>query len=85
MRPCENVIVTIIFKNRNLDMELPTFSSIKELTDKLEETLDLMNAGYNRFGEKLILLCEGDKLPEDATLASCGIWDGSIISCDIRR
>lgn len=80
MRPCENVIVTVKFGKETLDMELPTFLPIKELTQRLEETFRVMkpnaqNLSYIELG------CNGRIFDKEKNLAYYGIWDGSIIEC----
>ena len=83
MRSCENVIVSVQFQNKSYDMELPAFLLISELTSKIEETLRVMYSGTLPPLGKFTLSCDGHKLRDNATLASCGIWDGSTITCTI--
>lgn len=84
MRSCENVIVSVQFQNKNYDMELPAFLSIRELTGKIEETLRVMYSGTLPEMGKYTLSCDGHNLDDNSTLASCGIWDGSTIICYVR-
>lgn len=83
MRSCENVIVSVQFQNKSYDMELPAFLMISELTSKIEETLRVMYSGTLPTMGKFTLSCDGHILSGNATLASCGIWDGSTITCNI--
>lgn len=82
MRPCENVIVTVIFGDRRLDMELPTFLSMNELLPEISETLNVLFPGN---GYSIVLSYDGAALEGNDTLASRGIWDGSILTAHIGK
>ena len=83
MRACENVIVTAKVRSKPLDMELPAFLSIRELTEKIDETLHNM-PGQALSDEHCVgLTFQGRILDKDQTLGSCGIWDGSVIECTL--
>lgn len=80
MRPCENVIVTVQLEQETLDMELPAFLPVRELTQKLEETFRIMKPSYQAF-RHAVLSCNGRDLDPTMNLAQHGIWDGSILAC----
>lgn len=81
MRVCETVIVTVRLMNRAFDMELPTFLSIKELIEKIDETLHSMPASIAPDMHCVGLVYEGKQLESERTLANYGIWDGSFVDC----
>lgn len=83
MRPCENVIVTIQLEQETIDMELPIFLPIKELTQKLEETFRVMRPSWGF--KHIILGCNGRPLNPKMDLAHYGIWDGSILECKFAK
>ena len=85
MRACENVIVTVRVKSKSLDMELPTFLNIRELTIKIDETLHSMPGRILSDEHCVGLSFQGTVLDENQTLGSCGIWDGSILECTLRK
>ena len=84
MRPCENVIVTIQLDQEAIDMELPAFLPINQLTRKLEETFRVMRPSLFSFGH-VILSVNGQPLDGQIDLAHYGIWDGSIIECKLIK
>lgn len=87
MKPCEEIIVTIkiVDKGRDIDMELPTFMPWQELNFKILECLqDSMPEEYGSYC-KLNAMYKGILLNDDETLASMGIWDGSIIWCTLEH
>lgn len=84
MRPCENVIVTIQLEHDALDMELPTFLPIKILSQKLVETLRVMNPSNQTYGN-ISLSYNGRILEPQMDLAHYGIWDGSILKCKFSK
>lgn len=81
MKACETVIVTIRLKpgEQGLDMELPAFLPIQELCAKLLESFRSMNpTGFS--GVAGLRLKHGTQVLENEdTLASRGLWDGSIL------
>ena len=82
MRPCENVIVTVQLNQECVDMELPAFLPIRELVKKVYETFQTMCPHLAGTSDNMVFLHEGRLLDERSTLASCGVWDGSILTCD---
>ena len=87
MKSPENVMVTLIVRpgDKALDMELPAFMPCAELSDKLLETLRVMNpAGYGSV-MKLSLQHGGKGLGQEDTLASRGIWDGGKLDAVFQR
>lgn len=85
MQACENVIVTIQLKQEEIDMELPAFLSIKELQNKLDETIRVMAPRLAGEPGSLSLTYNGHLLDENHHLAFYGIWDGSRIGCSYRQ
>lgn len=80
MKACETVIVTLLIGRDELDLELPAFLPVGELSEKIRETLRSLDPNrYGRLGP-LTLVSGGSVLPADSTLAGCGIWDGSTIT-----
>jgi len=79
MKSCENMIVSIQIGRELIDMELPAFMPVGELSRKVAQTLNYMDpvkyAGLNA----LALYLDETRLPEQKTLAGCGIWDGRIL------
>lgn len=75
------VIVTVKAEKQEIcvDMELPAQLAVKELAARLLESLKEIDRNKFRNIEKLSLFYDGTQLPDDATLASEAIWDGSIL------
>lgn len=82
MRPCENVIVTVWLNRECMDMELPAFLPIRELAKRMDETFRTMFPHLEGARDHLVLLHDGKHLDERSTLASCGVWDGSVLTCN---
>lgn len=84
MLKVEKVIVTVIVgKNSSIDMELPVFLPISDLSDKILETLKIL---YSREFEEVSdiqLFAQGQSLNDQSTLAVIGIWDGAIL--EVKR
>lgn len=82
MKCCEEVIVTLRLPwlEQELDMELPSFMPMKELTGKLLETFRLMMpdgfVGVRNIG----LIHERRQLENEETLGRAGVWDGSVLT-----
>lgn len=80
MKCCENVILTLRLapSGKELDMELPAFLPVENLCDRLLETLRVLSpAGFECAA--LSLQHNGRTLEGAATLASAGLWDGSMV------
>ncbi|WP_010165716.1 EsaB/YukD family protein [Candidatus Epulonipiscium viviparus] len=81
MKPCEEVIVTLKFEFQEIDMELPTFMSWGTLSQKILECLrENESRKYAPF-TRLTATHAGTPLIATDTLASRGIWDGSVLFC----
>ena len=82
MRCSEEVIVTLRFPwiEQDIDMELPSFMEMKELTGKLLETLRLMMPETFVKVKSISLKGRAGILQENETLAGMGLWDGSVIT-----
>ena len=83
MKACQSVIVTLLIGSKKLDMELPAFLLITDVNARILETLRaLYPQAYG--GCTAICLREcGTTLAGNRTLASYGIWDGTILQGDI--
>lgn len=77
----DNVIVTVNAENQGflIDMELPANIPVKELAQKLLETLKEIEPRKFRNLEKLSLIFNGVILPESSTLESEAVWDGKVL------
>lgn len=83
MKGCQSVIVTLAIGSKKLDMELPAFLPITDVNARILETL---RALYPQVygGCTAICLCEGGTtLAGNRTLASYGIWDGTVLQGDV--
>lgn len=82
MRCSEEVIVTLRFPwiEQDIDMELPCFMEMRELTEKLLETLRLMMPETFVKVKSISLKGREGILQEKETLAGMGLWDGSVIT-----
>lgn len=83
MKTCQSVIVTLIIESKKLDMELPAFLPITDVNARILETLRaLYPQAYG--GCTAICLREcGTTLAGNRTLASYGIWDGTVLQDDV--
>ena len=81
----DRIIATIALdEKRSLDMELPVFLPVGELADKILDALqNLIPAEFEAVSE-IGLSSGGQELASDSTLASVGLWDGSVLGI-IRR
>ena len=81
----DKVIVTLKYSDGNLlgDFELPANCVAAELETVLASALS--EAFPERFSgaERVYLSANGKKLSDNETLASRGLWDGSVV--EIRR
>ncbi len=77
----DNVIVTaaLPFNELQLDFELPAFYPVESLAPKLLETLKLMQPQCYAGVHGLELFWRNQRLRGGDTLASVGVWDGSIL------
>lgn len=82
MKCCEEVIVTLKMPwlGQELDMELPCFMPMKELTGKLLETLRLMMPDTFMGVKSIGLTSTKGLLKEEESLGTAGLWDGSVIT-----
>lgn len=81
MKSCEQVIVTLKFEYQDIDMELPTFLPWKFLQQKILDCLIENESRQYASYSSLIALHANSPLKSTDTLASRGIWDGSILVC----
>ena len=83
MKVCQSIIVTLIIGSKKLDMELPAFLPIADVKARILETLRaLYPQVYGGCTEICLREC-GTTLTGNRTLASYGIWDGTILQGDI--
>lgn len=87
MKALENVIVTLRLhpKDASLDMELPAFLPMEELADKVLETLRVMHLVNFNDAQSLRFSLHGKAVRGEDTLASLGLWDGSILDASFIR
>ena len=85
MKSPENMIVTLQIGFNSYDMELPSFMLIKDLMPKITETFRCMAPDEYGSLSHLFLLHKGKALPDEKSLAACGIWDGSILKAEVRK
>ena len=83
MRACESALVTLKLPFFDVDMELPTFLSLGELSKKILETLRLCYPSACSGTFEMRISYNGAMLAETDTLASRGIWDGSVLACEL--
>ena len=81
MKPSEDVIVTVTLGREQFDMELPSVLPIRDVKEKMCEILRAIRPNRQIDAEDTVLFSDGRKLLNDKCLASCGIWDGSVIAC----
>lgn len=85
MLKVEKVIVTVVASKRtSIDMELPAFMPITDLTDKMLETLKVLYPAEFESVSDIQLIKQGEPLVEQSTLASMGVWDGAVLEV-VRR
>ena len=85
MLKVDKVIVTVILnKNSAIDMELPAFLPLSELTGKILESLKILAPSEFEGTADIDLVHNGTVLDSRGTLASIGIWDGSILQISRR-
>ena len=76
----ENVIVTLFVEGGfSADYELPAGVELKQLSGMLLEVLRQQNSKMFSDWTDIALESKGYVLSETDTLASAGIWDGSIL------
>ena len=79
----DRIIATVALPNqRPVDMELPAFMPIGELSEKILETLSVLYPNLWSNTNKIRLRFFGQSLGEDTTLAENGIWDGAILEVE---
>lgn len=85
MLKVEKVITTLVVgRKTSIDLELPVFLPISELTDKILETLKLLYPREYEDVSDICLTMQGQPLDEESTLANIGVWDGSILEVNRR-
>lgn len=79
MKARQNVIVTLRMGHEDMDMELPAFLPIAELKVSILQTLRTLYPRSYSGCKAITLRSNGMILSPTQTLASLGIWDGSIL------
>lgn len=85
MKCMECVIVTLRLPRGSVDLELPAFMPVRELREKIVQTLRRMDPACYGAAQTLLLQCGGRTLPDERTLAACGVWDGAVLDGAIRQ
>ena len=87
MKCCENFIVTLRLGpgGNEIDMELASFMPIDELCGKIAESLRAMNPVAFSSVVGISMAHENKTLDSSATLASAGLWDGSILDITFEK
>lgn len=79
----DRIIATVVLsKQRTVDMELPVFMPIGELSEKILETLSVLYPNLWSNADKIRLRFFGQGLREDTTLAENGVWDGAFLEVE---
>ena len=85
MLKVEKIIATVVLNKRHsVDMELPAFLPVSQLSDKVLETLKILAPREFGHVQEIRLAVQGRSLNPQSTLASVGVWDGAILEV-IRR
>lgn len=83
MRIPEKMLITIVYKSHNIDIEVPTDLLIKDLKLKLMNILTIYfnkNSINESVNDNINIYYENELLSDDKLLVNYGIWDGSIIN-----
>ena len=79
----DRIIATVVLsKQRSIDMELPAFMPISELSTKVLETICVLYPDKWDNADEIRLLFMGHPLRNDTTLASNGVWDGAYLEVE---
>lgn len=79
----DRVIVTVVPSEQcSIDMELPAFMPISELSVKLLETISVLYPDKWDNADEIKLLFMGRPLRNNTTLASNGVWDGAYLKIE---
>ncbi len=82
----DKIIATVILSKRiTMDMELPAFLPIGELSNKILETTKVVYPDQWNDVFEISLKFMGQTLAADATLAGSGVWDGAYLEIERRR
>ena len=85
MKARQNVIVTLRMGHEDMDMELPAFLPIAELKVSILQTLRTLYPRSYSGCKAITLRSNGMILSPTQTLASLGIWDGSILQGEYTK
>ena len=79
----DRIIATVVLsKQRSIDMELPAFMPISELSTKVLETICVLYPDKWDNADEIRLLFMGHRMRNDTTLASNGVWDGAYLEVE---
>ena len=76
----DTVIITARYGTEEADFELPAKLPLLQWKDALTTVLRQSFYGIRLEGKMLSLYWQDIRIPEEATLEQCGIYDGSIIT-----
>lgn len=77
----DHVIVTVIYKTRKFDIEIPANTLIEKIIPSLISALQSKGISVNK---PLDLVCNGRTLKPTDTLLQSGVWDGCYLEIQNR-
>lgn len=80
----DTVIVTIRLGVDEADFELPTKIPFGQWQEALGQTLRMNFHGLRLEGRRIWLQWQNRKIPVEATLEQCGVYDGSVLMLDLE-
>lgn len=80
----DTVIVTLRNGAEESDFELPAKLPFQQWSDALAAALRQSFYGIRLEGKVICLCWQGRVIPREATLAQCGIYDGSILELQLE-
>lgn len=77
----DDVIVTVVYRSYQFDMEIPANTSVEKIMPGLRAALQSKGISL---GDSFILTCRGRTLAPSDTLFRAGVWDGSYLEVHDR-
>ena len=77
----DHVIVTVMYKSREFDMEIPANITIEKIMPNLVAAFQAK--GTSTYGS-LFMTCNGQTLKPTDTLLQSGVWDGCYLELQDR-
>lgn len=77
----DHIIVTVMYKSRQFDMEIPANTLIEKIMPNLIAALQ--SKGVPLYGS-FVLTCNGQTLKPTDTLLQSGVWDGCYLELQDR-